>query len=129
MRSGCHTWSPVCQEALCHVRLQVTSLCCGHVRRSEAACSCCSSPVLEEVACSIQSYGINGIVKLFRRYLQARCRSCRSSNSVKALKQTQSRDLNQLRGPIISSSTVRLLMEKVLLPVHHLSDACTKYVK
>jgi len=51
--------------------------------------------------------------------------SCHPTNSVKALKETQSSDLNQWSGLVLSSSTTRLLKEEVLLPLRRLSDAST----
>jgi len=57
-------------------------------------------------------------------FLWARCPSCHPTNSVKALKGTQSTDHNQWSDLILSSSTTGLLMEGTLLHLHRLRQQC-----
>jgi len=58
-------------------------------------------------------------------FLCAGCPSCHPTISVKALKGTQSTNTNQCPGPILSSSTTRVLTKGVLLPLCRLSDVST----
>jgi len=63
--------------------------------------------------------------KWHRLFIQAGRPSCHPTNSVKALKETQSTGPNQWPGLILSSFSTRLLTQGALLPLCWLSDAST----
>jgi len=54
---------------------------------------------------------------MWHKFLRVRCPSCHPTNSVKALKETQSSDPNQRLGVILSSTSTGLLRERVLAPL------------
>jgi len=58
-------------------------------------------------------------------FLWAGCPFCHPTFSLKALRGTKSTNPNQWPGLKLSSSTTRLLMEGVLLPLHQLSNTST----